>query len=121
MNSGPRIFKRSEMTLAPAVTATGATSIARVVNASFSRHIGGGVEYLENVAIDWTVTYDGILFIFEGRLTLEFNDGAHECTAGDIVWLPEGTHLKYIARERAGYFYALYPADWAARQGTSEP
>ena len=40
---------------------------------------------------------------------------------GDIVWLPEGTALKYIARERVGYFYALYPVDWAQRQGTVEP
>jgi ethanolamine utilization protein EutQ len=119
--TGPRIFRRAEMTLAPAVTPTGTTTIARVVNASISRHIGGGIEYLENVEIDWTVTYDEILFICEGRLTLEFDEGTHECTAGDIVWLPEGTHLKYIAKERAGYFYALYPVDWAARQGRAEP
>lgn len=121
MKSGPRVFRRSEIKLAPAVTATGTTSIARVINPSFSKHIGGGIEYLENVTIDWTVTYDEILFICEGRLTLEFEDGRHECVAGDIVWLPEGTHLKYIAEERAGYFYALYPADWAARQGRNEP
>lgn len=121
MSTDPRVFKRSEIIPAPAVTATGTTSIARVVNASISRHMGGGIEYLENVTIDWTVTYDEILFIFEGTLTLEFDDGRHECTPGDIVWLPEGTHLRYIARERAGYFYALHPADWAARQGTVEP
>lgn len=121
MSTDPRVFKRSEIIPAPAVTATGTTSIARVVNASISRHMGGGIEYLENVTVDWTVTYDEILFIFEGTLIPEFDDGRHECTPGDIVWLPEGTHLRYIARERAGYFYALHPADWAARQGTVEP
>jgi ethanolamine utilization protein EutQ (cupin superfamily) len=121
MSSGARVFKRSGMTLSPAVTPTGTTAIARVVNAAVSRHMGAGVEYLENVTIDWTVTYDEILFICEGTLTIEFDDGRHECSAGDIVWLPEGTHLKYIARERTGYFYALYPVDWAARQGIAEP
>jgi ethanolamine utilization protein EutQ (cupin superfamily) len=121
MSTGPRVFKRSEMKLAPAVTATGTTSIARVINASISRHMGGGIEYLENATIDWTVTYDEILFICEGTLTVEFDGTRHECSAGDIVWLPEGTHLRYIAKERAGYFYALYPVDWAARQGTVEP
>lgn len=119
--TGPQVFKRTEMKLAPAVTPTGTTSIARVINPSVSRHMGGGIEYLENVTIDWTVTYDEILFICEGTLTVEFNDGSHECSVGDIVWLPEGTHLRYIAKERAGYFYALYPVDWAARQGTVEP
>ncbi len=121
MLSSPKVFKRSEMKLTPAVTPTGSTSIARVIDGSISRHMGGGIEYLENVEIDWTVTYDEILFICEGKLTLQFDDFTHECTAGDIVWLPEGTHLKYIASARAGYFYALHPVDWAARQGTTEP
>ncbi len=117
----PKVFKRSEMQLIPAVTPTGSTSIARVINPSNSRHMGGGIEYLEDVTIDWTVTYDEILFIVEGPLTIAFDDATHVCEAGDIVWLPEGTHLKYIAKGRAAYFYAVYPVDWATRQGTVEP
>ena len=115
------VFKRRDFNFVPAVTPTGSTSIARIINSSVSRHMGAGVEYLENSTIDWTVTYDEILFICEGSLTLKFDDGAHECTAGDIVWLPKGTRLKYIAEGRAGYFYALYPVDWAKRQNTAEP
>ena len=117
----PKIFKRADMTLIPAVTASGTTSIARVVNASNSRHMGGGIEVLEDVTIDWTVTYDEILFVIEGPLTVAFDDGEHRCDAGDIVWLPAGTRLRYIAKTRAAYFYALYPVDWAARQGIVEP
>lgn len=119
--SKPQVFRRSEMALRDAVTPTGSTSIARVIDASISRHMGGGIEYLEDVTIDWTVTYDEILFIIEGPLTIEFDDGRHVCGPGDIVWLPNGTHLKYIAEGRAAYFYALHPVDWAARQGTVEP
>jgi ethanolamine utilization protein EutQ len=119
--SGARVFKRGEMVLKPAVTATGTTSIARVIDASVSRQMGAGIEYLENVTIDWTVTYDEILFVCEGELTVEFGGDSHVCRSGDIVWLPSGTSLRYIARERAGYFYALHPVDWAARQGTIEP
>ncbi len=119
--SKAKIFKHSELTLKPAVTPTGTSSIARVINGEISRHMGGGIEYLENTTIDWTVTYDEVLFIHEGTLTIELDGVRHECTPGDIVWLPNGTHLKYIAKERAGYFYALYPFDWAARQGMAEP
>lgn len=119
--TGPRVFKRSEMQLKPAVTPTGSTSIARVVDASFSREIGAGIEYLEDVTIDWTVTYDEVLFILEGPLTVEFEGEAHRCETGDIVWLPNGTHLKYIAKGRASYFYAVHPVDWAVRQGVGEP
>ena len=122
MMSGPRVFHRNEMVLTDAVTPTGNTSIARLINSTISNHIGAGIEYLEAVTIDWTVTYDEVLFILEGPLTIEFaEDDRHICNTGDIVWLPKGTHLKYIAPSRAGYFYALYPVDWAARQGTVEP
>ena len=122
MMSGPRVFHRNEMVLTEAVTPTGNTSIARLINRTISNHIGAGIEYLEAVTIDWTVTYDEVLFILEGPLTIEFSeDDRHICNTGDIVWLPQGTHLKYIAAARAGYFYALYPVDWAARQGTVEP
>lgn len=119
--SKARVFKRGEMELQPAVTATGTTSIARVINPAVSSSMGGGVEYLENTTVEWTVTYDEILFVFEGVLHIELDDGIHECAPGDIVWLPNGTTLKYIARERAGYFYALHPVDWARRQGKEEP
>ena len=117
----PRIFRASSRTLLPAVTESGSTAIAREVNAGFSAHIGAGIEYLENVTIDWTVTYDEVLFVHQGALTVEFDGERHDCTVGDIVWLPSGTSLRYIAKERCGYFYALYPVDWAARQGVSEP
>jgi len=109
------------MILKDAVTRTGNTSIARVINNAFSRHMGAGLERIENTTIEWMVTYDEVLFILEGPLTLEFEDGRHVCNKGDIVWLPEGTHLKYIAEGRAEYFYALYPVDWATLQGTTEP
>jgi ethanolamine utilization protein EutQ len=29
-----------------------------VIDGEISRHMGGGIEYLENASIDWTVTYD---------------------------------------------------------------
>ena len=119
--TGARIFRAADRVLQPAVTETGTTRIAREIGAAISRQMGAGIEVLENVVIDWTVTYDEVLFIHSGRLTLEFGGERHECVPGDIVWLPEGTHLRYIAEGRAEYFYALHPVDWAARQGTKEP
>ena len=116
-----RVFRAAERKLTPAVTPSGTTSIAREVDASLSRSMGAGIEYLEDTVIEWTVTYDEVLFIHEGRITIESGGERHDCGPGDIVWLPEGTALKYIARERVGYFYALFPVDWARRQGTEEP
>jgi ethanolamine utilization protein EutQ len=118
---GPRVFRAAERRLIPAVTPSGSTAIAREIGSTISRSMGAGIEWLENVTIDWTVTYDEVLFIHEGHLRVEFDDRAEECGPGDIVWLPQGTRLRYVAQDRVGYFYALYPVDWAARQGTVEP
>jgi ethanolamine utilization protein EutQ len=120
-DSRPRVFFAAERRLSPAVTETGTTMIAREIAAPMSRAMGAGIEVLEDVTIDWTVTYDEVLFIHAGRLTVEFNGERHDCVPGDIVWLPEGTTLRYIAEGRAEYFYALHPVDWAARQGVAEP
>jgi len=119
--SEARVFRAAERNLKPAVTDTGTTMIAREIGAPLSRSMGAGIEVLEGVTIDWTVTYDEVLFIHAGRLTVEFDGTRHDCEPGDIVWLPEGTSLRYIAEERAVYFYALHPVDWAARQGVEEP
>jgi ethanolamine utilization protein EutQ len=97
------------------------TSICRAVNGAVSTTIGAGIETLEKTRIEWTVTYDEVLFIHDGRITIRFGDRSFDCVPGDIVWLPNGTTLIYDAPERCTYFYALYPVDWAARQGTKEP
>lgn len=119
--SKARIFRQGEIAFGPTVTPTGTTSIARLINPGNSRSLGAGIEYIEATTIDWTVTYDEVLFLFEGELTVELDGIRHDCTVGDVIWLPEGTQLRYIATGRAGYFYALWPVDWATQQGRQEP
>ncbi len=117
-----RIFKREGMPFTTAKTANGNTTIARIINASNSDHIGAGIEVLERVSIDWTVTYDEVLFVHEGEMSIVTGGEQWQCKPGDIVWLPKGTTLSYDASKgRCAYFYALYPVDWAKRQGIEEP
>ena len=119
---GAQHFKHAQLPFIPAKVPDGETSIARVINSGISRHMGGGLEILDRVSIHWTVTYDEILFIHEGGMTIRTDQGAFDCSPGDIVWLPTGTTLEYDASKgRCAYFYALYPVDWAARQGVKEP
>ncbi len=116
------IFKAGSRLWTTAKTTTGNTTIARLINATNSDHIGAGIEVLDNVSISWTVTYDEVLFIHEGEMGIEINGERWTCRPGDIVWLPNGTTLTYDASKgRCAYFYALYPVDWAKRQGIEEP
>lgn len=117
-----RIFKRENMPFTTAKTASGNTTIARLINQGVSDHLGAGIEILDKVSIEWTVTYDEVLFIHEGEMTIATGGERWQCEPGDIVWLPKGTTLSYDASKgRCAYFYALYPVDWAKRQGIAEP
>jgi ethanolamine utilization protein EutQ len=118
----PIHFKHAELPFTTTTLPEGQTTIARVVNAANSKHMGAGLEILERISLRWTVTYDEVLFIHEGRLTVRTGGETFDCTPGDIVWLPSGTTLDYDASGgRCAYFYALYPVDWAAQQGIEEP
>lgn len=124
--SGVTHFVHRDLPLIRCEVPGGETRIARVVNGSNSRHMGGGIEIAENVRYSWTTLYDEILFIHEGSMLIRIADekGGREIEAkpGDIIWLPEGSELDYDFRgRRCAYFYALYPFDWAARRGMKEP
>ena len=115
-------FRHGDLPWTTAKTTTGNTRIARVVNASNSKELGAGIEVLENVSIRWTVTYDEVLFIHEGQITIRSSGQTFDCGPGDIILLPNGTELEYDARNgRCAYFYALHPVDWAKQQGIAEP
>jgi len=120
--SGARHFKYAAMPFKPAVVGAQQTMIARLVTEGLgSRSMGAGVERVENCRFEWTVTYDEILFIRSGRLTLVTDGTPRRLEPGDILWIPKGTHLRYEADEPCEYFYALYPVDWAKRAGMVEP
>ena len=119
---GPLHIKHTELPMIACKVPGGETRIARVVNGSNSRHMGGGLEIVENVRFDWTTLYDEILFIHEGSMIIRTEGREMACGPGDIVWLPEGSTLDYdVTGRRCAYFYALYPFDWAARHGIAEP
>lgn len=115
-------FPYRDLPLIPCEVPGGATRIARVVNASNSRQMGGGIEMAENVRYQWTTLYDEILFIHKGSMLVRTQGRELELGPGDILWLPEGAELDYDFTGRAcEYFYALHPFDWAAKHGMKEP
>ena len=80
-----------------------------VVNAGYSRELGAGIGVFENCSVPWTVTYDEVLFIKDGELTLRVGDKAYRAGPGDILWIPKDTAVIYEAKERVTFFYAVHP------------
>ena len=84
-------------------------NVVATVNAAVSRTLGGGIGVFENCNIPWTVTYDEIIYGIDGVLEIHTEEGIHEVGPGDIMWLPAGTELAYVAGEPARFFFAVSP------------
>ena len=107
-------FRMSDLDLTP--NEDGPT--VPVVNAGYSRGLGAGIGVFENISMPWTVAYDEVLFIKDGRLTLRVGGKAFLAGPGDILWIPKDTPVIYEAKERVTFFYAVHPV--GASPSTSE-
>lgn len=101
-----KLFRKSDQDLQP--NASGA-SVQGLVNVSFSDRLGAGIGVFEKCQMEWTVTYDEVLFILEGRLRLKTKAGTFEAGPGDTLWIPNGTWLVYQADAPVTFFYAVSP------------
>jgi ethanolamine utilization protein EutQ len=103
-----KLFRARDLDLTPN---TQGIVTAPVVNRRISAGLGAGIGIFENCAIEWTVTYDEVLFIKDGNFTLRVGGKTYRAGPGDILWIPKDTPLVYEANERVVFFYAVYPAD----------
>jgi ethanolamine utilization protein EutQ len=69
---------------------------------------------------EWVVTYDEVLVVTKGALTVRFADGAKTAKAGEIIVLTKGTKIAYEAAEDdTEAVYVTYP-HWMEAQTKSE-
>ena len=87
-------------------------AIAEITGSNDHTMLGAGLARFTNAAIPWTVRYDEVLLVLEGRVIVRTTDGDLEAGPKDCIWLPKGTDLTYIA-DNALVFYAIHPANWA--------
>jgi ethanolamine utilization protein EutQ (cupin superfamily) len=106
--SDVKLFKLRDLDLTP--NERGIVTVP-VVNRRHSTAMGAGIGVFENCSIEWTVTYDEVLFIKDGNFTLRVGGKAYRAGPGDILWIPKDTPLVYEAGERVVFFYAVHPLD----------
>src|SRR5262249_2684601 len=96
--------------------------IARLVTPEISRSMGAGIATFDGCSIEWTVLYDEVIVVLDGRFRLRTGEGYKrtiEAGPGDVIWLPENTPLKYEG-DKATVFYALRRRTWRGAQGRAE-
>jgi ethanolamine utilization protein EutQ len=85
-------------------------AVLALVNAGNSPAMGAGIGIFEDCRIEWTVTYDEVLFIHKGSFRLRVGNDVYHAGPGDTLWIPANTPLVYEADAPVTFFYAVYPA-----------
>lgn len=114
--SPPRLMKRQDATFVPRFEYGDQAQAAHLCGTDDGSKLGAGLVRLTKAAIPWTIKYDEIILVLEGEFTVRTKDAVLSASAMDSIWLPAGTELIYEADE-ALLFYAIQPADWAAKVG----
>ena len=61
---------------------------------------------------DWTLNYDEIDYVIEGKLEIVIDGRTIVGEKGDVLLIPKGSNIKFKATEYAKFIYVVYPANW---------
>jgi ethanolamine utilization protein EutQ (cupin superfamily) len=88
--------------------------LARAITNAGSTQLGGGyMRFGQDAELaDWTLTYDEVLFVQVGELTVLSDGGTTVARAGEAILIPKGTKVTYRGRAGTVGFFVLWPFDW---------
>ena len=78
-----------------------------------SPRLGFGVMELDRTSFDWTLKYDELCYVIEGRLEIIIGGRNSGAGKGEIIFIPKGSSITFSAPDFARFLYVAYPADWA--------
>lgn len=88
--------------------------LARAITGAASTQLGGGyMRFTQDAEFaDWTLTYDEVLFVQAGELTVASDGGDTVARAGEAILIPKGAKVTYRGRAGTVSFFVLWPFDW---------
>lgn len=78
-----------------------------------SPRLGCGMMELDDTTFEWTLEYDEVDYIIEGTLDIIIDGNTIRGEAGDIIFIPKGSHIEFSTPNKTRFMYVTYPADWA--------
>jgi ethanolamine utilization protein EutQ len=108
----PRAFPFADIAFVPRFAYGDQCTIGVVCGAGLGSELGTGFARMTGARIPWTVTYDEVLTLIEGELTVHAGGTTHRLGPKDSIWLPSGTALIYEAKD-ALVHYAVHPVSAA--------
>lgn len=74
--------------------------------------IGAGLMEMIKTTFDWTLTYDEIDYIIDGKLDIIIDGRKVSGEKGDVILIPKNSKIQFSAPEYAKFIYVVYPANW---------
>nr|WP_307775483.1 cupin domain-containing protein [uncultured Cetobacterium sp.] len=81
-----------------------------------SPRMGTGIMEMIKSTFDWTLRYDEIIYVLEGRLEIVIDGRIVAGDIGDVILIPKDSTIKFSAPEYAKFTYVAYPANWAEQK-----
>jgi len=105
----PRLTRFEDLAFVPRFEHGDMAQLAAICGADDGTPLGVGIARMGNACMDWTVTYDEVLIVLSGQLTVRTTDTVMIAGPHDSIWLPAGTSVTYEAEDCVAA-YAIHPA-----------
>jgi ethanolamine utilization protein EutQ len=77
-----------------------------------SPRLGAGLMEMHRTTFPWTLNYDEMDYVIEGRLEVLIGGDRVSAGPGEVLYIPKGSAIEFSAPEFARFLYFVYPADW---------
>lgn len=81
-----------------------------------SPRLGVGLMEMENTTFPWTLNYDEVDYVIEGRLDILVEGQTVSAGPGELIFIPKGSKIQFSVPEKARFLYVTYPADWQSQK-----
>ena len=71
-----------------------------------------GLMVMERTTFPWTLTYDEMDYVIEGRLDILVDGQTVSAGPGEVLYIPKDTSIQFSVRDKARFLYFVYPANW---------
>lgn len=80
-----------------------------------SPRLGAGIMEMTDTAFPWTLNYDEMDYVVEGRLDILINGQTVSAGPGELIYIPKGSEIRFSVTGHARFLYFVYPADWQSQ------
>ena len=74
--------------------------------------LGCGLMVMERTTFPWTLTYDEMDYVIEGRLDILVDGQTVSAGPGEVLYIPKDTSIQFSVRDKARFLYFVDPANW---------